>query len=156
MAAASYRKQKHKTMEKHLYTLLLALLMLGLQAQAQTLQVTGTVTDAANGAALPGVTVTGKGTQAGTVTDQYGKYTLRVQSEKTVLVFGFIGYITQEVKVGKKRVVDVQLQADTQALEEVVVTAHGRPKGITIRGVATSAVVSAPQQYSSGDRKSVV
>ncbi|ARS34556.1 vWA domain-containing protein [Pontibacter actiniarum] len=137
-------------MEKHLYTLLLALLMLGLQAQAQTLQVTGTVTDAANGAALPGVTVTGKGTQAGTVTDQYGKYTLRVQSEKTVLVFGFIGYITQEVKVGKKRVVDVQLQADTQALEEVVVTAHGRPKGITIRGVATSAVVSAPQQYSSG------
>ncbi|WP_299759107.1 von Willebrand factor type A domain-containing protein [uncultured Pontibacter sp.] len=127
-------------MKKQLYILLLALLMLGLQAQAQSVTVTGTVTDSANGTPLPGVTVTEKGTASGVATDEFGKYSLQVRNEKAILVFRFIGYETQEVKVGKKRVLDVQLQVDNRALEEVVVVGYGERK-IRLRGVAAGVAV---------------
>lgn len=141
MAAASYRKQTHKAMKKQLYTLLLALLMLGLHAHAQSVTVTGTVTDAANGAPLPGVSVTEKGTKSGVATDQFGKYSLQVSGEKAILVFRFIGYQTQEVKVGKRQAVDVQLQVETHTLQEVVVTESVNAKGIRLRGVAAGVAV---------------
>ncbi|OKL38726.1 vWA domain-containing protein [Pontibacter flavimaris] len=128
-------------MKKQLYTLVLALLMLGLHAQAQSVTVTGTVTDAANGAPLPGVTVTEKGTESGVATDQFGKYSLQVSGEQAILVFRFIGYQTKEVKVGKKQVVDVQLQVDIHNLKEVVVTGYGKGKSIRLRGVAAGVAV---------------
>lgn len=127
-------------MKKQLYTLLLALLMLGLQAQAQSVTVTGTVTDAANGVPLPGVTVTEKGTASGVATDEFGKYNLQVKNQKAILVFRFIGYETQEVKVGTKRVLDVQLQVDDKVLEEVVVVGYGERK-VKLRGVAAGVAV---------------
>lgn len=141
MATASYRKQTHKAMKKQLYTLLLALLMLGLHAQAQSVTVTGTVTDATNGAPLPGVSVTEKGTKSGVATDQFGKYSLQVSGEQAILVFRFIGYQAKEVKVGKRQVVDVQLQVDTHTLQEVVVTESVNAKGIRLRGVAAGVAV---------------
>ncbi|SFH07003.1 vWA domain-containing protein [Pontibacter chinhatensis] len=128
-------------MKKQLYTLLLALLMLGLHAHAQSVTVTGTVTDAANGAPLPGVSVTEKGTKSGVATDQFGKYSLQVSGEKAILVFRFIGYQTQEVKVGKRQAVDVQLQVETHTLQEVVVTESVNAKGIRLRGVAAGVAV---------------
>lgn len=140
MATASYRKQTHKAMKKQLYTLLLALLMLGLHAHAQSVTVTGTVTDAANGAPLPGVSVLQKGTNSGVATDKFGKYSLQVSSEQAILVFRFIGYQTKEVKVGKRQVVDVQLQADIHTLQEVVVTESVNAKGIRLRGAVAAGV----------------
>ncbi|MCX2740964.1 vWA domain-containing protein [Pontibacter anaerobius] len=130
-------------MKNHLYTLLLALLMLGLQAKAQSISITGTVTDADSGTPLPGVTVLEKGTRTGTSTDQHGKYSLQVSSEKAILVFRFIGYQDKEVKVGSKRVVDVQLQVDNTALQEVVVTGDEVvvKERIKIRGIASGIAV---------------
>ncbi|PTX21495.1 Ca-activated chloride channel family protein [Pontibacter mucosus] len=127
-------------MKKQLYTLLLALLMLGLHAHAQSVTVTGTVTDAANGAPLPGVSVLQKGTNSGVATDKFGKYSLQVSSEQAILVFRFIGYQTKEVKVGKRQVVDVQLQADIHTLQEVVVTESVNAKGIRLRGAVAAGV----------------
>lgn len=127
-------------MKNTIYPLLLALLMLGLHAHAQAvLTVSGTVTDSQNGAPLPGVIVQQKNSQTGTLTDKNGKYNLTVPDEKAILVFSFIGYQTEEVKVGKKRTVNISLKPDTRALQEVVVTGLGKQRNtVMIRGVASA------------------
>ncbi|WP_439882521.1 YfbK domain-containing protein [Pontibacter sp. MBLB2868] len=126
-------------MKKQLY-LLLVLLVIGLQANAQGRMITGTVTDKADGSALPGVSVLLKGSTTGTSTDQYGKYSISVPNDKSILVFNFIGYNTQEVKVGSKQQINVAMEVNTQTLEEVVVTGYGvrglagKVAGVRIRG----------------------
>ncbi|WP_421829443.1 SusC/RagA family TonB-linked outer membrane protein [Larkinella sp.] len=87
-------------------------------------EVTGTVKDN-NGNALPGVNVVIKGTTKGTTTNSVGKYTLMVDNDATVLIFSFIGALSQEVTVGDRSVVDVTLQEDAKQLNEIVVTALG-------------------------------
>ncbi len=87
--------------------------------------VTGRVTSSVDGKGLPGVTVLIKGTQQGTVTDALGKYTLKVPGRDAVLVFSFVGFETQEITVGNKRVIDVVLRESVKSLDEVVVTALG-------------------------------
>ncbi|MDR1667926.1 MAG: SusC/RagA family TonB-linked outer membrane protein [Bacteroidales bacterium] len=89
---------------------------------AQTVQVTGTVSDE-SGAILPGTTVLVKGTANGTISDGNGKYTVSADGDAT-LVFSFVGMVTQEVEVGGRSVIDVSLQTGVE-LEEVVVTALG-------------------------------
>jgi TonB-linked SusC/RagA family outer membrane protein len=91
--------------------------------QAQDNQVTGRVTDA-TGQGLPGVTVKIKeipGTA--TVTDVNGKYRITA-SQGSTLVFSFIGFTSQEVRVNEQTVIDVQLRDDTRALNEVVVIGY--------------------------------
>ena len=91
----------------------------------EDLSVTGVVTDAESGSGLPGVNILVKGTNAGTVTDLDGNYQLSVADESSVLVFSSIGYLTQEIPIDGKSVVDVALSQDVQSLSEVVVTALG-------------------------------
>ncbi|OJV16840.1 MAG: SusC/RagA family TonB-linked outer membrane protein [Dyadobacter sp. 50-39] len=89
------------------------------------------------GQPLPGVSVVVKGTTAGTVTDNEGLYTVNAERNGT-LVFSFIGYLTQEIPVGGKSIVDVILMADTKALEEVVVVGYGTAKKATLTGSVTA------------------
>ena len=101
------------------------LLMMGIQFSiAQERQVTGTVTDAADGSPLPGVTVMVKGTQTGTATDVKGFYSLKVK-DNAILVFSFVGMTSQEITVGGKSTINVQLQSESRRMDEVVVTALG-------------------------------
>lgn len=92
---------------------------------AQERTVTGKVTDAADGSSLPGVNVVVKGTATGAVTDAEGKYSISVPQSGGVLVFSFIGLTSQEVEIGSRSSVDVQMAQDVQQLTEVVVTATG-------------------------------
>ncbi len=93
---------------------------------AQQKIVTGTVTSTIEGeGALPGVSVSVKGTTIGIVTDLNGKYTLAVPVNATTLVFSYIGMKKQEVEIGNRSVIDVILESDILGLEEVVVTALG-------------------------------
>jgi TonB-linked SusC/RagA family outer membrane protein len=94
-------------------------------AWAQERTVSGRVTAAEDGSGIPGVNVVLKGTTAGTVTDVSGKYSLSVPAQGGTLVFSFIGLIGQEVEIGSKATVDVQMSQDIQQLTEVVVTALG-------------------------------
>ena len=87
--------------------------------------VTGTVTSGTDGAPIPGVNVLVKGTNTGTITDVDGQYRVEVPSPDGILVFSFVGYVTQEVPVGGKTSIDVVLPADATELSEVVVTALG-------------------------------
>ena len=92
---------------------------------AQDRRVTGKVTAAEDGVPLPGVNVVVKGTSLGTVTNTEGVYALNVPSESTTLIFSFIGLITQEIEIGDRTVIDLQMSQDVQQLGEVVVTAVG-------------------------------
>ena len=89
--------------------------------------VAGRVTEE-SGQPLPGVNVLIKGTTIGTTTDADGEYALQVPDENSVLVFSFIGYVTQEVPVGTQTRLNITLSADMQALEEVVVVGYGTMK----------------------------
>jgi TonB-linked SusC/RagA family outer membrane protein len=100
-------------------------------------QVTGKVTSADDGSALPGVNVVEKGTGNGATTDADGNYSIKVGANAT-LVFSFVGYSSQEIAVGTRTVVDLTLQSDVTALSEVVVVGYGSQEKKEI----TSAVVS--------------
>ncbi len=85
-------------------------------------RVTGTVKDK-TGMPLPGVNVLEKGTTNGSITDVDGKYIINVEKGKT-LQFSYIGFTTQEITVNKSTI-NVTLQEDLQALDEVVVIGYG-------------------------------
>lgn len=101
----------------------------------------GKVSAAEDGSALPGVNVVVKGTTNGTVTDSEGNYSLTVPSNP-VLVISFIGRETQEVAVGERTVVDVQLTLDVTQLTEVIVTAQGVQRETKALGFATTTISS--------------
>lgn len=127
-------------MTKHLLLTGLLILCL-LPAWAQNRTVTGKVTSAADGAALPGVNVLVKGSNAGTTTGAEGTYSLTVPDGST-LVFSFIGFNTQEITVGNQSVINVQLRDNISQLGEVVVTAVGISREKKSLGYATAQVTS--------------
>ena len=104
---------------------------------AQQIKVTGKVTDSTN-EGMPGVNVQVKGTATGTITDFDGNYSIDVPDSKSTLVFSFIGYVTQQVPVGGKKVLNVQLKDDTQTLDEVVVVAYGTARKSDLTGATAS------------------
>lgn len=87
-------------------------------------KITGTVRDI-KGVTLPGVTVLVKGTYSGVATDMDGKYAILVKGiENPVLTFSSVGMKPKDVKIGGSDVIDVVLEDDTKALEDVVVTGY--------------------------------
>jgi len=102
----------------------------------QDITITGKVT--AEDGELPGVNVIVKGTSQGTVTDVEGNYTLNVPDENAIIVFSSVGYEQQEVIVGSRTVIDVILNADITALEEIVVIGYGTQKKSDLTGAISS------------------
>ena len=90
----------------------------------QNMVITGTVTDA-EGETLPGVNVVIKGTSTGTVTNSNGVYTIPVPNRNTALDFSYIGFISVEMVVGNRTIINITLEEDNYQLNEVVVTALG-------------------------------
>jgi len=84
----------------------------------------GKVTDE-KGEGLPGVSILVKGTQLGMISDANGAFSLEVADEKAVLVFSFVGYLSEEVVVGNRTKLEIVLKVDEKALEEVVVIGYG-------------------------------
>lgn len=111
-------------------------------ALAQDRTVTGTVRGD-DGEAIPGVNVILKGTTNGTTSDFDGNYSLSVPSEGGILVFSFIGLISQEVTIGTRTTIDVSMQSDVQELQEVVVTALGIAKEKKALGYGVSSIDNA-------------
>ena len=128
---------KKKSVLKSITGLCFSLLFCSTMAFGQNFAVTGTVTDEANDP-LPGVSVFVKGTTIGISTDIDGKYTLNVPDMNAVLVFSFIGFVTQERIIGDQRVINVKLIEDTQQIEEVVVVGYGVQKKETLTGALST------------------
>lgn len=96
--------------------------------------ISGKVTDANTGEPLPGVNILIKGTGEGTVTDLDGEYTIIPENTESVLVFSFVGYISEEVVVGQQTKINIQLVPSLKALEEVVVIGYGTIKKEDLTG----------------------
>jgi hypothetical protein len=98
--------------------------VLGVQdIHAQTRSTSGRVVGS-DGAGLPGVTVLVKGTTIGTATDMDGRYTLAVPATATTLVFSFVGYTSQEARIGDGPA-NVTLASNPTSLDEAVVVGYG-------------------------------
>ncbi|MCK0160557.1 TonB-dependent receptor [Allomuricauda sp. F6463D] len=95
--------------------------------------VTGTVTDA-QGTPLPGVNVIVGGTTTGTQTDFDGNYTINMSGESTVLIFSYIGMLSQTIEVGGQTNINVVLQEDVASLDEVVVVGYGTQSKESLTG----------------------
>lgn len=91
-----------------------------------------------NGEALPGVSIMVKGTQQGTISASDGTYTIVVPDENSVLVYSFVGFITEETVVGNRSVIDIALKVDQKSLDEVVVIGYGSQS----RGDISSSIAS--------------
>ncbi|MCK5277383.1 MAG: TonB-dependent receptor plug domain-containing protein, partial [Cyclobacteriaceae bacterium] len=91
----------------------------------QGITITGRATSSEDNSGLPGVNVIVKGTPKGTVTDVEGNYTLEVPDENSILVFSSVGYVTEEIAVGGRSVIDIVMATDVTSLSEIVVTAFG-------------------------------
>ncbi|UCH15106.1 MAG: TonB-dependent receptor, partial [Bacteroidales bacterium] len=103
----------------------------------QQQQIAGKITDE-SGMGLPGVNVVEKGTQNGTVTDAEGNYALTITDANAVLVFSYIGYLTEEIAVGDQTIIDINLVPDIASLEEVVVVGYGTVKKSDLTGAIAS------------------
>lgn len=119
---------------KKILIILFAVLFTASSAMAQR-TVTGTVTS--EGEPIVGASVVEKGTTNGTVTDVDGNYSVTVPEDAT-LVFSYVGFTTQEKKVGSSSSMNINLQADDLVLNQVIVTAYGSQTKREITGSVTS------------------
>ncbi|HEU5291714.1 MAG TPA: TonB-dependent receptor [Cyclobacteriaceae bacterium] len=113
------------------------LLLFSATARAQERTVSGKVTSAEDGSAIPGVNVIVKGTTTGTTTDANGSFQISVPANAT-LVFSFIGFATLEVNAAELSVVDAQLSVDATQLSEVVVVGYSTVAKKELTGAVSS------------------
>ncbi|ADQ18673.1 TonB-dependent receptor plug [Leadbetterella byssophila DSM 17132] len=135
-------RMKTNLFSKYGLVLLLGFFLIQSSVFGQTKTITGRVTDAADNTALPGVTVTVKGTTVATQTNVDGQYSIAVPSSNSVLVFTFVGMVTHEEAVGNRSQVDVGLKSDQAALDEVVVIGYGTVKKKDLTGAVSVVKVS--------------
>ena len=107
-------------------------------AVQQGKKVTGVVIDG-TGEPVIGANVVVKGTTNGTITDFDGNYSLEGVPADGVLVFSYIGYLSQEIPVGNQSMIKVTLKEDTQTLDEVVVVGYGTMKKSDVTGSISTA-----------------
>ncbi len=122
---------------KRFFSTLFLFIFSAISVIAQT-TVTGTVSAAADKQPILGAAVIVKGTTTGTTTDENGKYSLTVADKNAVLVFQFIGFVTQEINLAGRTTVDVVLSDDSKALGEVVVIGYGTQKKKDLTGSIVS------------------
>lgn len=121
-------------MLKNRFFLSLLATMCSIAAWAQQ-EVRGVVSS--NQEPLPGVSIKIAGSNVSTVTDDKGNYAISVPAQNTVLVFSSIGYVSQQVVVGQRRSIDVTLEEDLSALDEVVVVGYGTQKRTNLTGAVS-------------------
>src|SRR5687768_5974206 len=120
-----------------LATLLIIFYVPGHLMAQSIITVTGKVTSQENGETLPGANIIIKGSTEGTITDLDGNYTLNAPDQST-LVISSIGFISQEVLVSGRTRIDIQLETDIRALDEVVVVGYGEQPKVTLTGSVAS------------------
>ncbi|MDN5202167.1 TonB-dependent receptor [Fulvivirgaceae bacterium BMA10] len=100
-------------------------------------EISGKVTDE-EGNGLPGVNVLVKGTDVGVITDVEGNYKLNAPEDATILIFSYVGYVTEEVEIGSRAVINFRLTPDIETLSEVVVVGYGTQKKANLTGAVAT------------------
>jgi CarboxypepD_reg-like domain/Secretin and TonB N terminus short domain/TonB-dependent Receptor Plug Domain len=116
------------------YTIVDKVIVITPKEVQQGIQVTGIVKSASTGETLPGVSIAIRGTLTGVISNASGNFSISADNNDAILVFSYIGYITQEIAVGDQRIIEVMLQEDVFGLEEVVVVGYGTQKKINLTG----------------------
>lgn len=93
----------------------------------QDIVITGKITDE-NGIKIAGVNVLEKGTNNGTVSDQDGKYSLKVKDKNSILVISYVGYLNKEIRVGSLSGIDIKMELSSKQLDDVIVVGYGTQK----------------------------
>lgn len=130
-------QQKSINQRKSLVLLFFCLFMAG-SLYSQSIEISGTVTDMMTGETLPGVNIMEKGTSRGVATDINGAYSINVASTESILVFSYIGYLTEEIEVNDQRIINIALSPDVMSLEEFVVVGYGQQSKRVITGSISS------------------
>ncbi len=121
LSGASFATPFHSFVEKNVY-----------EVTQNGKTITGIITDQYG--PVTGANVVIKGTTQGTITDIDGKFSLDNVSPSTILQVSYIGYMTQEIKVGNQTNLNIQLKEDSQSLDELVVVGYGVQKKVNLSG----------------------
>ena len=134
-----HKTKRHTVLKIKLKTLCFFFSLFGLQASTIYAQniITGTITEMENGMPLAGVNILEEGTARGTMTDFDGNYTINVPAD-AVLEVSYVGYATQQIKVGGRNEINIVLQTDAAGLDEVVIVGYGTQKKSNLTGAVTS------------------
>lgn len=128
--------KKYSLIQRAALLALLFVCLVPLSSLAQTIQLTGTVTDT-KGETLIGASVLEKGTTNGCITDIDGNFALTVAPNAT-MVISYVGYVAQEIPLNGQKVLKVTLKDDTEMLDEVVVIGYGTMKKSDMTGAISS------------------
>jgi len=112
----------------------IAICMVSLGVYAQTLTISGVVTQAEDNTPLPGVSIVAVGTTIGAITDFEGRYSITVPESVSTLRFTFVGMRTEEIEIGSQTTIDLVMEAGTEALDEVIVVGYGTKQRGSITG----------------------
>ncbi len=135
-------------MQKYLLISVSFVLLFSFSVLGQRVTVTGTVYDDETSETLPGVTIVVEGTPTGTITDIDGNYSIEAEMGD-VLLFSFVGYLTQSREVGERTVMDVYMPTDMIGLDEFVVVGYGVQSKASV--VASIAQTTGEDLLSVGD-----
>ncbi|PKP14015.1 MAG: TonB-dependent receptor [Bacteroidetes bacterium HGW-Bacteroidetes-3] len=135
--------------------LILILIFFGafLTMQAQEIEVHGVVTSSEDGSPLPGTSVSVLGTTKGVVTDFDGNYLISNINGNATLVFSYIGFTTQQIKVENRTVINIVMEPDAESLEVIVLTGYTRERAVDVTGAISVVDLSSleAQSLSSGN-----
>ena len=138
------------THEKRILTVAVLLISTISFGFGQSITISGTVRSADDKQTIPGVIVQEIGTKSGVQTDQDGHYTIAVPAEAKSLTFTFLGFVTQQVLIENKTIIDVSLATDKKLLNEVVAVGYGvqNKKDVTgaISSIKSDAIRNLPVQ----------
>src|SRR5690606_29109759 len=137
-------------MKRRILTFLLCLCASPFLSSAQQAFVTGKVVDDLNNEPLPGVNVLIKGTTQGAITDIEGDFRLEAAPED-VLIFSYIGYLSEEVTVGNQTTIDLSLITDIFSLNELIVTGYSAQKKKDLTGAVSVVAVEEIEDQPAGN-----
>ncbi|MGB5554591.1 MAG: carboxypeptidase-like regulatory domain-containing protein, partial [Flavobacteriaceae bacterium] len=146
-----YNKNRFKRFLVSALTVILCLGAFTTSAQGTDFEVSGTVTSSEDNVPLPSVSIVLKGTATGVTTDFDGQYNIKIPNGNGILIFSYLGLKTKEVAVNGQSVLNVSLETDAQALDEVVVTALGikredKSLGYSVENVAAEELTRVAQE----------
>lgn len=119
------------------FLILLVFSLVCMSTYAQNIQLSGTVTDK-DGVSLPGVSILVEGTKIGTVSNAKGQYAIGLPNPNSVIVFSFLGYISQKVSAKGRSKIDVSLSEDSKSLDEVIMVGYGAQKKASVIGAISN------------------
>ncbi|MEO8774151.1 MAG: TonB-dependent receptor [Gelidibacter sp.] len=133
-----FQRWEFKLKSNSFFCLLFIICCAFTNGHAQNLTVSGKITDESTGEPLPGVNIIVKGTKNGVSSDLNGDYAIKNVSTETILIFSYLGFTDQEIKIGNNKEINVVLKPSVDELDELVIVGYGTKKKRNLTGSIVS------------------